>query len=110
LPVGCFNVGNANLSVQENELLPYRWTVDGEKNAASTCNENNKNKVKANSLECDFKIYNSEGEADDITVPCKNSNNSAIFNYFNSIGGASLSHAYGKYTTTINSYVTHEIY
>jgi hypothetical protein len=104
--VGCFNISNANLSVQENEFLPFWRTVDGEKNAVSTCNENNKDKVKLNSLTCTFKIYNKNGEADTITTPCKNPSTATIFNYFSPY----TTKAYGKYTMLINDGITNGVY
>ena len=110
--VGCFNIWNANLSVQENELLPFRWMVDGDSNTTSTpCNSSNQDKIKAGSLTCTFQIYNMSWQAgDDITVPCKNSNNATIFNYFSTVGSSSFTHAYGKYTTTIDNDITNGVY
>lgn len=107
---GCFNVGNANLSVQENELLPFWRTVDGDKNTTTTCDASKENKVQSNSLQCTFKIYNAQGIVDIIQTPCKNSNTSAIFSYFNSIGASSFTHAYGKFSTPLDSNLIDGIY
>ncbi|MCX6825123.1 MAG: hypothetical protein NTY80_02755 [candidate division SR1 bacterium] len=106
LPVGCFNLGNNNISVQENELLPFWRNVDGDKNTVTSCDSNKVNKIQANSLQCTFKIYNSNGLVDTFEAPCKNSNNSPIFNHFNSIGASSFTNAYGKYSTLIDSNIT----
>lgn len=108
--VGCFNIGNANLSVQENELLPFWRNVDGDKNASSTCDSNKENKIEAGSLECVFNISNSQGVVDTMTVPCKNQSADKIFNYFKNLVGSSFTQAYGKYTATIDSNITDGVY
>ncbi|MFA6256223.1 MAG: hypothetical protein WC606_03490 [Candidatus Absconditabacterales bacterium] len=104
--VGCFNVGNTNLSVQKNEILPFWRTLDKEKNFVSTCNDTTINKIQKSSLQCNFKIYNGNGVVKDIILPCEKDTreNYAIFNYLRTIGKDrySLTHAFGKYSTVLS--------
>ena len=105
LPVGCFNISNANLSVQENEYLPFWRKVDAQTKTVTTCNASNQDKVRADSLACSFAIYNKDGTAKVLdTINCKNSNSANIFNYFNTAG------AYGKFTELIDDSITQGIY
>jgi hypothetical protein len=101
LPVGCFNVSNANLSVQEDEYLPFWRKVDAQTRTVTTCNASNQDKVRADSLDCSFSISNKDGIAKTInTVNCKNTNTAKIFNYFNTAG------AYGKFTELVDNDLT----
>lgn len=56
--VSCFNVGNTNLSIQEDEILPFWRTIQKKENFTSSCTSSNNNKIKEGSLECEFDIYN----------------------------------------------------
>ena len=89
--VACFNVGNTNLSVQENEILPYRRTIDNEHNLTSstTCNASTDGKIRKDTMKCEFSFYNGnhlesdQDSAKDITLDCNkdNRNNQEIFQY-----------------------------
>jgi hypothetical protein len=103
--VGCFNVAGMNISVQENEYLPFRWAVDGDYKVKNACDEDTHtaNSIKAGSLICTFSITDSNDDVvDTIETPCKNSNNQTIFNYFSTIAGTSFDKAYGKYTALLS--------
>ena len=105
LPAGCFNVSNANLSVQENEYLPFWRTVDAQTRAVITCNASNQDKVRADSLDCTFSIRNKDGIAKQLDpINCKNTNTAKLFNYFNTAG------AYGKFTELMDNNITQGIY
>jgi len=113
--VGCFNVGNTNISIQKWEILPFRWTLDDE-SFVNSC-DGNKNGVIKNSLTCEFNIYNGENKESDnqkhinaegaYTLPCKVDTwlNKPIFDWFLSKDGyRSLDHAFGKYYITGNEF------
>ena len=108
-PVGCFNISNANLSVQENEYLPFWRKVDAVTKSATICNSGTINKINKDSLLCTFEIYKydyDEAPLDTITRKCKSPSDDAIFNYFSQYN----SDAYGKFTKLINDDITHGIY
>ena len=86
--VACFNVGNTNISIQENEILPYRRTIDNEHNLTSstTCNASTEGKIKKSSMRCEFALYNGTHTDNPIVLPtldCNqdNRNNQNIFQY-----------------------------
>jgi hypothetical protein len=54
----CFVVGEGNISIQENEFVPFRWRIEGDKNFATSCTDNSIGKIRKNSLECEFKLFN----------------------------------------------------
>ncbi|MEI8092408.1 MAG: hypothetical protein WCG98_09930 [bacterium] len=37
----CFSLGNNNISVQENEMLPFWRAIDGQKNLTNSCSSDN---------------------------------------------------------------------
>ncbi len=114
--VGCFNVGNMNISIQKWELLPFRWMLDKEKNIipGSTCENKPDGKIPEESMYCTFSIYNgSHTEAEwnhayTVTKKCNENNwNGDIFNYFNNQSRNiwSLQNAFGKYAIDSNNFV-----
>ncbi len=55
----CFSVNNNNISVQENELLPFRRNVEGANNLTTSCsNSNSQGKILKSSLMCQFRLFN----------------------------------------------------
>lgn len=113
--VGCFNVGNTNLSVQEDEILPFWRTIDKNKNFTSSCSPANTDKIRADSLTCDFEIYNGLwNTVKTITRPCDTDNRwtANIFKYLLNIGKDrySLQNAFGKYYTTLSENTINGIY
>lgn len=115
--VGCFNVGNMNISIQKWELLPFRWMLDKEKNIipGSTCEDKPDGKIPEESIYCTFSIYNGENtEADwdpvyTVTKKCNENNwNGDLFNYFNNQANnmRSLQNAFGKYAIDSSNFVT----
>lgn len=61
----CFSLGNNNISIQDNEILPFRWKVDlMDSKTTTTCGdstseiENNNGKIIKSSLECEFRVFN----------------------------------------------------
>lgn len=104
--VWCFDIGNANLSVQEDEYLPFRWKVDTATKTATSCNDNNVNKIKINSPYCTFEIYDyNEQKVDTIKKYCNESSDAAIFGYFSKYTAGAY-----KYAELINNVITRGIY
>ncbi len=115
--VGCFNIGNNNISIQKWEILPFRWTLDAEKNviAWNTCDGKADGKIPEDSIQCTFSIYNWENTEEDndpvytITKKCnENNRNGTLFNYFTNQSNNiwSLKNAFGKYTIDSDRFVT----
>ncbi len=115
--VGCFNVGNTNVSIQKWELLPFRWTLDAKKNiiAGNTCENKPDGKIPTDSIYCTFGIYNGDtSEEDDpiytIREKCNEDNrgNMSLFSYFTNQqnGLRSLKNAFGKYYIPSDDFVT----
>ncbi len=116
--VGCFNVGNMNISIQKWEMLPFRWMLDANKNIipGSSCEDKPDGKIPVETMYCTFNIYNgSDTEASwnpvnptPIVKKCnENNRNWDLFNFFenqaNRIG--SLQNAFGKYALDSNNFV-----
>lgn len=116
--VACFNVGNTNLSVQADEILPFWRTIDTENsplishNDCTTNNPSSQGKVDRDSLMCEFSVYNGTHlQANGyplatFTQNCATNtrlspqgNVREIFNYILDQGKdrRSLQHAFGKY-------------
>ena len=124
--VACFNIGETNLSVQENEILPFWRTID-QKNLLTSndsCSPDTNNKIRKDTMSCEFRLYNgdhlqSHNNGDDyaatFTKDCDTDTRGGqtIFNYlWNGIGKDrwSLHHAFGKYDWKMTPDVLHDIY
>ncbi len=114
--VGCFNVGNMNISIQKWDLLPFRWMLDQEENiiAWSTCEDKPDGKIPEESLYCTFSVYNGDHQEADgdplytFTKKCnENNRNWSLFNYFTNQANQiwSLKDAFGKYAIDSSNFV-----
>lgn len=56
----CFSLGNMNISIQEDEILPFRWKVDlmGSKTTSSCASSSSDGKILRDSMMCEFRIFN----------------------------------------------------
>lgn len=56
----CFSVNNNNVSVQDNEILPFRWKVDVMGNDLSTSRDGNcsPGDINKRSMQCEFRLFN----------------------------------------------------
>lgn len=116
--VGCFNIGNTNVSIQKGELLPFRWTLDYKSNIinGNSCVGQQNGKVPADTIMCTFNIYNgAHTEADEdpvytFTKRCNEDNRGSYlaFKYFldKQNERLSLKNAFGKYYIDSHSFVT----
>ena len=88
--------------------------MDPKDGFVSACTSYNKDKVRKDSLDCDFVITNGNGFVKNINLKCADDTrkNATIFNYLNTIGKDrwSLQHAYGKYHTTLNTSEINGVY
>ena len=115
--VGCFNIGNTNISIQKSELLPFRWTLDNTGNIinGNSCNGQPDGKIPSDTIKCFFKIYNgdypeSNGVAVDSFQSQCNENargNYLAFKYFLAKQNErrSLKNAFGKYYRDASDFV-----
>jgi hypothetical protein len=58
----CFSVNNNNISIQDNEILPFRWKVDVMGNDLSTDRNGDctPGEINQDSMECEFRLFNGE--------------------------------------------------
>jgi hypothetical protein len=121
----CFSINNNSISLQENEILPFRRVVDNQNGLTSSCgNPNSAGKIIKNTLMCEFRLFNgthpeSAGVSSSyaltvngnktITLPCNTDQwtNSLgtilpIFDYFYSQPNVrSLQNRFGRYYITM---------
>ena len=88
-PAGaCLSIGNANISVQNNEIMPFWWRIYDTNNItnSSSCNEYNEQNILESSMKCTFSIKQPDRNSRELfTVDCneKQLTNITLFsNYF----------------------------
>ncbi|MBU0626856.1 hypothetical protein KKG31_08320 [Patescibacteria group bacterium] len=100
-PPACFYVNNQNISVQEDEYLPFWRKLETEGRMASSCNSSNVGKIIEDSLMCTFSLYNGENKQsnDDaletFTQPCDEDSRGTSQLFDNDLFGGT--NPYGKY-------------
>ena len=117
--VGCFNIGNTNISIQKWEMLPFRWTLDNKSNIihGNTCDGKPDGSIPEDTILCSFNIYNGEHtEANNdpvnsspIVKKCNADNrwSNVLFQYFldKQNQWRSLKNAFGKYYIDSSDFV-----
>ncbi|AHB40888.1 hypothetical protein P148_SR1C00001G0073 [candidate division SR1 bacterium RAAC1_SR1_1] len=68
-PAGsCLSIGNANISVQNNEIMPFWWRIYDTSNiiSSSKCDEDNENKIKKSTMKCGFSLQQPGEDSEEI--------------------------------------------
>lgn len=103
----CFYINNKNISIQENEWLPFRWKLDNKKNPVvrdeSACTRTRQWSIK--NVRCTFVLSNWENKdinLDMNNVDCNDKASGAMFKYFSD----STKNAFGIFAKKIDNNIT----
>lgn len=126
-PPACFSINNGNISVQEKELMPFRWKLETKNIVDTNSTTCEPDTIRQDSLKCTFNIYNwdhrqpgapaaifqdqdcynPDGRSGDIydlfrNNPYYESENTAFGKYAFNISPAITDHIYGEYKIVLD--------
>lgn len=110
----CLSVGNANISVQNNEIMPFWWKIYDTRNItnSSRCDEDNEKNILGSSMECVFSLQQPGEDSEEILeVPCntKQLNYKTLFsNFYPENWNTAFGNYYINFDTLSNSRIFDE--